>query len=292
MSDRTSPRRALREKLAGPEPLLAPVCLDPLSARLAERTGFGAAYLSGGGLGFALAVSEALLTTTEVANAARQITQRSSLPLVVDGGVGFGDALHTMRAVWELEAAGAAAIELEDQVAPKRAHHHKGVEHLVPVETMVQKIEAAVEARRDPALVLIARTGAVRNEGFEAALARGQAYLQAGADVLMIFPSSEEEIRRAGSEFDAPLSLMGAAGSWSTDLLQEAGFKLLIDPFTGQVVMYRALREAYQRLHADGESGEPHDELMQDYREIHEVAGLPDFYALEERTTERPDAGA
>ena len=292
MSDRTSPRAALREKLAGLEPLLAPACLDPLSARLAERTGFGAAYLSGGGLGFALAVSEALLTTTEVANAARQITQRSSLPLLVDGGVGFGDALHTMRAVWELEAAGASAIELEDQVAPKRAHHHKGVEHLVPVETMVQKIEAAVEARRDPALVLIARTGAVRNEGFEAALARGHAYVQAGADVLMIFPSSEEEIRRTGSEFDAPLSLMGAAGSWSTDLLQEAGFKLLIDPFTGQVVMYRALREAYRRLHADGESGEPYDELMQDYREIHEVAGLPDFYALEERTTERLDAWA
>ena len=129
--------------------MLAPVALDPLAARLVESLGFEAAYLSGGGFGFQLAVSEANLTITEVAGLARQITARSDVPLIVDGGVGFGDALQTARAVREIEAAGAAAIEIEDQVAPKRAHHHKGVEHLEPLEKMVDKVREAVNARRD-----------------------------------------------------------------------------------------------------------------------------------------------
>src|SRR5690606_28455642 len=135
---------------AGPA-VLAPLCLDPLTARLAAELGYGAGYLSGGALGYSLAVSEALLTLSEVAGATAAITRRTDLPLIVDGGVGFGDPVHTARAMWDLEAAGAAAVELEDQVAPKRVSHHRGVEHLVPVEEMVAKIEVAVAARRDPA---------------------------------------------------------------------------------------------------------------------------------------------
>ena len=142
-----SVRARLRGLLETSPPVFAPVCLDPLMARTLEGLGYGAAYLSGGALGFQLAVSEALLTLTEMAEAARRITARSSIALIVDGGVGFGDAVHTSRAVAEIEATGAAAIELEDQVAPKRAHHHKGVEHLVSLETMVGKLEAAVAAR-------------------------------------------------------------------------------------------------------------------------------------------------
>ena len=112
-------RSKLRAAIEAGGPVFAPVCLDPLTARTIEGLGYEAAYLSGGGLGFQLAVSEALLTITEVATLTRQITQRSSVPLIVDGGVGFGDALHASRAIWEFEAAGAAAIELEDQIAPK-----------------------------------------------------------------------------------------------------------------------------------------------------------------------------
>ena len=97
---------------------LRPLCLDPLTARLAEQVGFRFGYLSGGALGYSYAVSEALLTLTEICEITRKITQRSGIGLIVDGGVGFGDAVHVTRAVWEIEAAGAVAIELEDQVAP------------------------------------------------------------------------------------------------------------------------------------------------------------------------------
>ena len=118
--------------LAGPAPVFAPLCLDPLSARLASDAGFAAGYLSGGALGFQYAVGEALLSYSEIADVARRITARSDLPLIIDGGVGFGDAVHTARATALFEATGAVAVEYEDQVAPKRLHHHIGVEHLVP----------------------------------------------------------------------------------------------------------------------------------------------------------------
>ena len=281
-------RAEFAAKVRGGKPILAPVALDPLTARLTESFGFGAAYLSGGGYGFQLAVSEALLTLTEVAGLTRQITARSGIPLIVDAGVGFGDAVHLTRAVRELEAAGAAAIEIEDQVAPKRAHHHKGVEHLVPMETMVEKVREAAAARRDPDMLIIARTGAVRNESFDAAIVRSLAYKEAGADVLMLFPSGEEQIAEAGRRLPRPLSLMAPADRLDQDALAGHGFTLLIDPFTGQVLMYEAARDAYRSIAASGASGREVDELMALYREVQQAAGMDELYAIEERTTEKP----
>ena len=136
------------------------------------------------------------------------------MPLIVDGGVGFGDAVHLTRAIREIESAGGAAIEIEDQVSPKRAHHHKGVEFLEPLEVMVDKVrEAAVGARSDPDFLIIARTGAVRNESFESAIERSLAYREAGADVLMIFPTDDEQIAQAGELLGGPLAIMGAGGA-------------------------------------------------------------------------------
>ncbi|MXX81149.1 MAG: isocitrate lyase/PEP mutase family protein [Chloroflexi bacterium] len=281
-------RAAFANLVRSGHPILAPVALDPLSARLVESLGFEAAYLSGGGFGFQLSVSEALLTITEVAGLTRQITARSDIPLIVDGGVGFGDALHTTRAVREIEAAGAAAIEIEDQVAPKRAHHHKGVEHLVPLETMVDKVREAVEARRDDDFIIIARTGAVRNESFERALERCAAYREAGADVLMLFTNDPGEIAEAGRVLGGPLSLMAPADRLDREVLAQHGFNVLIDPFTGQVAAYGAMRDAYRRIAADGSSGRDVDELMSLYREVQQMAGMDELYAIEERTTERP----
>ena len=268
--------------------ILAPVALDPLSARLVESLGFEAAYLSGGGFGFQLSVSEALLTITEVAGLTRQITARSDVPLIVDGGVGFGDALHTTRAVREIEAAGAAAIEIEDQVAPKRAHHHKGVEHLVPLEMMVDKVREAVDARRDDDFIIIARTGAVRNESFERALERCAAYREAGADVLMLFTSDPEQVAEAGRVLGGPLSMMAPADRLDRAMLAQHSFNVLIDPFTGQVAAYGAMRDAYRSIAAAGVSGREVDELMSLYREVQHMAGMDELYAIEERTTERP----
>ncbi len=281
-------RAAFADKVRNGESILAPVALDPLSARLVESLGFEAAYLSGGGFGFQLSVSEALLTITEVAGLTRQITARSEIPLIVDGGVGFGDPLHTWRAVREIEAAGAAAIEIEDQVAPKRAHHHKGVEHLVPMEMMVDKVREAVDARRDEDFIIIARTGAVRNESFERALERCAAYREAGADVLMPFSSDEAQIAEAGRVLGGPLSMMAPADRLDRVTLAGHGFNVLIDPFTGQVAAYGAMRDAYRNIASSGASGREVDELMSLYREVQGMAGMDDLYAIEERTTERP----
>lgn len=282
-------RRDFARRVRGGETVFAPVCLDPLTGRVIESLGFGAAYLSGGGLGFQLAVSEALLTLTEIAGLTRQITARCAVPLIVDGGVGFGDALHTTRAVREIEAAGAAAIEIEDQVAPKRAHHHKGVEFLEPLEVMVDKVREASAARTDADFLIIARTGAVRNESFERAIERSLAYREAGADVLMLFPNSEDEIAEAGRRLGGPLSMMGAAGRQDSAQLTSHGFNLQIDPFTGQVVAFGALREAYEAIAQTGASARPIEELMALYRDVQDAAGMEELYAIEERTTVRSE---
>ena len=223
-----------------------------------------------------------------MASLTRQITQRSSVPLIVDGGVGFGDALHVSRAIWEFEAAGAAAVELEDQIAPKRAHHHKGIEHLVPAQQMVEKVEAAVAARSDPDFLIIARTGAVRNESFASAVERGRAYHAAGADLVMLFPSSDEEWLRASQEIGAPLAAMGAFGTRSEEEWRESGWQLVIDPFSGQVLSYRAMRDAYAQFRSDGTLGQDPADIFTVYREVQQVAGMDDLYAIEERSTEKP----
>ena len=276
-----SPRQRLRAAVGGGGPVVVPLTLDPLTARLCRSLGFGAGYLSGGALGYQYAVSEALLTLTELADACRRMTVRADLPIVVDGGVGFGDPVHVQRAMWEFEAAGAAAVELEDQVAPKRVSHHRGVEHLVPVGEMVDKVAAAVEARRDPDFLIIARTGAVRHEGFDAAIDRLRAYRAAGADVLLLFPTNDDEWGRAPQLLDAPLAAMVAA-----DTPLPAGWPMVIDPFTGQVLAYAAVRDAYARLRSEGTSGHHLRDLMAIYKELPDMAGLEELYDLERRTTE------
>ena len=281
-----TPRRSLRESLDAGRTLLVPLALDPLSARLCEQLGFPAVYLSGGALGFQYAVSEALLTTSEVADVARRIVGRTDLPLIVDGGVGFGDAVHLTRAIWDIEATGSAAIEIEDQVAPKRVSHHRGVEHLVTTAEMVAKIEHAVAARRDPGFLIIARTGAVHNESFEAAVERARAYVAAGADAILLMPETDEQWHRAPELLDVPLVTFSSVTRRSVDEWTAMGWSVVLDPFTAQVLAHLTVRDAYQRALA----GEPLDrspaDIMAGYRELPGAAGLEELYDIERRTTE------
>lgn len=279
----------LRAALTAPTTVFAPLCLDPLTARLAHRCGFRFGYLSGGALGYSYAVSEALLTLTEVVDLTRRLTLRSELGIIVDGGVGFGDAVHVARAIWEIEQAGAAAIELEDQVAPKRVSHHRGIEHLVDQATMCAKIDQAAAARRSDDFLIIARTGAVKNESFEAALARLKAYRKAGADVLMLMPEDEEQLRRARAELDAPLATITSLDARSAESWAELGWNLVIDPFTAQVLAFDAVRAAYEQFQRTGQTGADLSRVFQTYRELPEMAGLEALYAIEDATTEKPD---
>jgi 2-methylisocitrate lyase-like PEP mutase family enzyme len=265
--------------------VLAPLTLDPLTARLCEQLGFAAGYVSGGGLGYQLALSEALLTVTELAATVAAITRRSSLPIIVDGGVGFGDPVHVARAMWEFEAAGAVAVELEDQVAPKRVSHHRGVEHLVPVADMVAKVRVAVAERRDPDFLVIARTGAVRHEGFDAAIDRGRAYADAGADLVMLFPETAQQWDDAPGRLPVPVVAMTAHGNRTAADWRGQGWPLVIDPFTGQTVAMAAVRAAYEHV-AAGRAGGDLPTLMATYRDLPTLAGLDALYDIERETTE------
>ena len=289
-------RTQLRARVEGDGPTLpVPLALDPLAARQAAAIGFEAVYLSGGALGYQYAVSEALLSLTEVADVARRIATRSPLPLIVDGGVGFGDPVHTARAVWEIEAAGAAAIEIEDQVAPKRVSHHRGVEHLITTEEMVAKIANAVAARTDPDLLLIARTGAVANESFEAAIDRAVAYREAGADAILLLPATAEQWRDAPERIDAPLVTFASLTARSIEEWTDLGWRIVLDPFSAQVLAGQMVEQFYRIALADGPTdpaeptiGLPIDpaSVMAGYRALPSLAGLDELYDIERATTE------
>ena len=290
MTLRTSFRSRMRRPAA--ELVIAPLALDVLSAALARRVGFDAVYLGGGGLGYARGVSEALLTATELAEATRAITERVEIAVVVDGGVGFGDAVHMARTVRLIEQAGACAIEIEDQVAPKRAHHHKGVEHLVPAEEMVGKIRAAADARRDRDFVIIARCNAIRHEGTERALARAAAYAEAGADMLMLLPRTDEELAAVSRGTTAPLAAMAIGATPPPAELCAAGYALLVEPMSATVLAFRALKDGYQGLKDGAGIGLSREEILATIAEVGATIGIEALYAIEARTTERGAGGA
>jgi len=204
-------RRLLRERLGNThEPLRVPGIYDGLSALLAEQAGFEAAFLSGACLSFARfgRPDVGLVTASEVAATVAILRDRVSLPLIVDIDTGFGNALNVQRTVRDLERAGASALQMEDQVAPKRCGHMAG-KAVVSREEMVGKIKAALDARHDDATIIIARTDALAVNGFEDALDRAEHYLLAGADALFIeAPQTHEQMTIIGERFGARVPLV------------------------------------------------------------------------------------
>src|SRR5262245_21559853 len=242
---------AFRKLITGVEPLVAPLVINPISARLAAAAGFRALYLGGGAMGYLKCGTEANLSLTEMCQAAIEIRAACPLPLILDGACGWGDPMHVRRTIQMSEAAGFAAIEIEDQLMPKRAHHHIGVEHLIPIELMVAKVKEAVAAKRDPDFVVIARTNACRQTSLDDALRRAEAMREAGADILFVLQKSPGEVRAIGERLGGPLMFMGSGGMTPASLgmsdadLGGLGYKLMVDATTPLLAMHRALREAY-----------------------------------------------
>src|SRR5215475_12243432 len=204
---------SLRSRLDGPLPVTAPLVLNPLMARMVEAMGFDAGYLGGGSTGYAKVALEANLNLTEMCQAALDIGAVSSLPLIFDGACGFGDPMHMHRTIGMAEAAGFAAIEIEDQLVPKRAHHHIGIEHMIPLELMAAKVREAVAARRNPDFLIVARTNAVRASTMDDALRRGEAYKKAGADVLLLSMAHKpEQLRLIADRLGGPLMYLAGRG--------------------------------------------------------------------------------
>ncbi|MGE5778860.1 MAG: isocitrate lyase/PEP mutase family protein, partial [Hyphomicrobiales bacterium] len=191
-----SPRRELRDILVPGAALLLPGVANALAARVVADQGFAAAYVTGAGIAntFFGVPDIGLVTVSELAAHVAAIREAFAGPLVVDADTGFGNAVNVVRTVQLLERAGADALQIEDQVFPKRCGHFAGKE-VIPAAEMVAKIKAAVDTRHDPDLLIIARTDAIAPEGFAAALERAAAYREAGADVTFVeAPTSMEEI--------------------------------------------------------------------------------------------------
>lgn len=282
-------RSAFRQQMVRPagELVVAPLALDPLSAALAKQVGFEAVYLGGGGLGYQRAVSEALLTTTELADACRAIVERVDIAVIVDGGIGFGDAVHLARTIRMIELAGAAAIEIEDQVAPKRAHHHKGVEHLVSADEMEAKIAVAAEARRDNDFVIIARCNALSHEGVDRTCERLAAYEAAGADMIMCMPRNATESEAVSGATRTPLAAMSIGKPRPAAELTAAGYALSVDPMSATVLGYRAVKQGYEAIHRGEGIGMDRAEVMEVIHEVGETMNIGALYDIEARTTER-----
>jgi methylisocitrate lyase len=284
---------SLRPLLAQGGPICAPLVLNPMMAKLAEREGFEALYLGGGATGYAKVMLEANLNLTEMCTAGTEIAAVTSLPLILDGATGFGDPMHMHRTVPMVETAGFAAIEVEDQLIPKRAHHHIGVERMIDAELMAEKVRECCAARRSDDFVIIARTNAVRNTGIEDAVRRLELYKKAGADVLLASPRNAEEARFLGERLPAPLMyLCSPGGLQAIGLTKEEmaglGWKILADPGTGLFAAYETWRNLYREL-AGGFalSSRPQTDWRGLEHEMHEAIGLPDLIAVEKRTVEK-----
>src|SRR3990172_3741410 len=237
----------------GPLPATAPLVLNPLMAKMVEAAGFSAGYLGGGATGYQKVSLEANLNVTEMCHAAVDIHAVSSLPLILDGACGYGDPMHMHRTIGMSEAAGFAAIEIEDQLVPKRAHHHVGIEHTIPMELMAAKGEGA---RGRAEFVIIARTNAMRASDIDDALRRGEAYRAAGADVLLLSMAHEPaQLRAIALRLGGPLMYLtrrgGLAGLGMTLRdLGGLGYKIVADPTTPLLAAYAAWKTVYEDLGA------------------------------------------
>jgi methylisocitrate lyase len=278
--------------LSSPGIIHAPIAYDPLTAKIAERVGFKALDIGGYALGASSCVPEPLLSLEEVAMATRRMTAVITIPVMVDAGAGYGDAVHVIRTVQLLEQAGAAAVHIEDQVFPKRVHYHKGQEHVISAEEMCEKIRYATNSRRDRAFVIAARTDAMRTDGFAEGVRRANLYAEAGADMIMIFPNSVEETRQAPREIRTPLIYVNSEGNrlnrpiFGIRELEDMGYKMANDAISAITVVFKSVKELFVRLKETGQTGMEQEVFRKVRKDIEDTIGLEEYYRIEEKTVE------
>ena len=295
LGSRRSPGRQLRDSWAA-GPVLIPGVFSPLVAKLAEKLGFSAVYLSGGALSAASGVPDiGLLTLTEFTDEARRIAQSTSLPLLCDADTGFGEVLNVERTIQQFEVAGAAGIHLEDQQLPKRCGHLSG-KSLIEPEAMAAKIRAAVSARRDPDFVIIARTDARGVYGFEDAVQRARLYLAAGADA--IFPEAletEDEFARFAREVPAPLMAnmteFGRSPNLDVATLGQLGFRMALFPLTAFRTAMKAAADTLADLKTKGHQRGSLSRMMT-RAELYELLGYTGYEARDRAYFSHPTEGS
>lgn len=267
--------------------LVAPGAADALTARLIQEAGFAAVYATGAGIAntqFALP-DIGLLSMTEMIEQIRRIVEAVDVPVIADADTGYGNPLNVQRTVREYEHAGVAAIQIEDQVSPKKCGHFSGKE-VIAEEEMIQKLRAAVAARSDPDLVLIARTDSLATHGYDAAVARAKLYAANGADVIFIeAPTRREQIARLPKEIPAPLLFNMTEGGktpmFSAHELEEYGYKIVIHPSTALRVAMRAMQESLAVLKSEASSASLLSRMM-NWDERQRVVRLHEYEKLDQ----------
>ena len=278
------PGEKLEKLYSGPDIVRVPGAHNALAALLAKEAGFEALYLSGGALSSSLGLPDlGVMTMEELLLFVRVICRSSKLPLIVDGDTGYGEALNVMRLVQDLEEAGAAAVQIEDQILPKKCGHLSDKLLNTP-EAMARKISAARKARKH--LRIIARTDAAASEGFDSALERAKLYVDAGADI--IFPealTSKDQMRKFNDSIGVPtlanMTEFGRTPYLTGEEFKDLGFSIVIWPVTSLRCEALAMQELYSHLYQhDGQEG-CLNKLMK-REEIYKSIGYHDYEALDQ----------
>lgn len=275
---------SLRQRLAEGPALVALGAHDGLTARIAERAGVEALYHGG----YALAAHHfglpdvGLVGRAEVVESVRRMRAATSLPIIVDADTGYGSEGGVWLSVRELEAAGASAVQIEDQVSPKRCGHMEGKE-VIPAEEMVLKVRAAVDARRSDECVIVARTDALQVTGLEDAIARCNAYGEAGADLVFVdAPRTREEFKAIVARCSAPslanMSETGRSPVISTPDLEAMGYRVIIFPSTQTWLFAQGYKELAEAIVRDRTSSALADRYMS-FDEVNELLGLAEWNA-------------
>src|ERR1700724_2726373 len=285
---------ALRKLLAEEAFIHMPVAYDALGGRLIENTGFKAAYVGGFVTGGSRCTSEPLLTLDEqvrVGGGAGGV----GIPGLADAGAGFGEPLHTMRAVREFIHAGVAGVHIEDQLFPKRAHYHKYVAHVIPRKEFADKIRLACRQRdqTDKDFVIIARSDSSRFDGLDEAVGRVNLAAEHGADMGMIFPRDLGELQRAPKQSKIPLVYVVSRGNRdnrpvaSAAQLADMGYKIALDALLYLLVSFHFAKRALAELKSSGDfTGLSAEECVTARHDIETLVGLDEYYAIEEETVE------
>ena len=285
--------RTLRSILTAREFVVAPGVYEMFSARIADRMEFKALYMTGYGVSVShLGLADAgLVTYRDMVERARTIAGGISRPLIADADTGFGGLINIRETVRGYEAAGVQAMQMEDQEMPKKCGHTPN-RRVVPLKDMLKRIEVALDARRGPDFLIIARTDARTAHGIDEAIERGKAFAAAGADIVFVeSPESEEEFRKVGAELGGKAWLLanmvptGRSPVVSREKLIDYGYSIAIYPGAGMAAACAALEAAYAHLLAHG-STEDSPVPAWDMNRMHDLAGFPDVWAFEKKYAE------
>lgn len=277
----------LRELLAAPGIVAAPGAYDCLSATVIERAGFPVVYMTGAGTSISRTgyPDIGLTTMSEMVANAAAIARTVSVPVIADADTGYGDVLQVQRTVREYERAGVAGIHVEDQESPKRCGHLDD-KRVVPTEDMVRKLHAALDAREDDDFTIIARCDALAVTGWDDALRRCEAYVEAGADVLFLEAlQTREQAAYVTGRFDVPVLYnfveTGKSPLLPVSELEELGFKLVIFPISAMLAALRTMTDLMRELRETGTTAHLVADRMVSIQECFDTVGLSDMLALD-----------